>query len=300
MARGVAFTLIELPVVRKREAFTLIELLVVVAIITVLLALLVPGLDKAVYQAELAACGANLKGIATGVTTYAAQHRRSYPYRRDVQEVPQWQNSKFFDPIIERDIRRVIRDYVAIKAFIDPMCKKVDFTLEGLTHGYGPYSEWFGWFFRGPGERGMNRLGDRFTWTDSKTDPARPVQYAFDLLVSDWDFGNLGAQMAGAHPDHDGLMYNYTRDNEDQEISFGITVAAPINKMSETHWQTLPGQGLRGVVDTNFASADGSVRRYDRVRWDEAMREDRRMVRVPWQSDNQHGETQVWTHLPLP
>src|ERR1043165_1931025 len=53
------------------RAFTLIELLVVITIIVVLLALLTPALDKAMYQAELAVCGANLRAIANGAIPYA-------------------------------------------------------------------------------------------------------------------------------------------------------------------------------------------------------------------------------------
>ena len=62
-----------------RPAFTLIELLVVITIIVVLLALLTPAVDRAIYQAELTVCGTRLKGIATGNLAYAADNKRSYP-----------------------------------------------------------------------------------------------------------------------------------------------------------------------------------------------------------------------------
>ena len=52
----------------KRAAFTLIELLVVVTIIVVLLALLTPAMDQAIYQGELTACGARLKAVASAIT----------------------------------------------------------------------------------------------------------------------------------------------------------------------------------------------------------------------------------------
>ena len=51
-----------------RNGFTLVELLVVITIIVILLALLAPALDKAIYQAELAVCGTRVRAIATGCT----------------------------------------------------------------------------------------------------------------------------------------------------------------------------------------------------------------------------------------
>jgi prepilin-type N-terminal cleavage/methylation domain-containing protein len=83
---------------RASRGFSLVELLVVITIIVVLLALLTPALDQAIYQAELAACGAQLKGIGTGVLTYAAASRQSYRIARpvcpamsdDVQTTADW------------------------------------------------------------------------------------------------------------------------------------------------------------------------------------------------------------------
>ena len=43
----------------KNKGLTLIELLVVITIIVILLALLMPAIDKAIYQSELAVCETN-------------------------------------------------------------------------------------------------------------------------------------------------------------------------------------------------------------------------------------------------
>src|SRR5687767_13925462 len=65
-----------------RRGFMLIQLLVVIGIIVILLAILTPALDRAMYSAELAACGSTMKGLALSGLTYAFDHNRVYPSRR--------------------------------------------------------------------------------------------------------------------------------------------------------------------------------------------------------------------------
>ncbi len=64
---------------KPQVAFTLIELLVVVAIIVILLAVLVPGLEKALRVAERAKCGANQRNIAQPCAIYAFENKRAFP-----------------------------------------------------------------------------------------------------------------------------------------------------------------------------------------------------------------------------
>lgn len=65
----------------NRRAFTLIELLVVVAIITALLAILLPSMGRAVYEAQSAVCASNKRQIGTGTLAYAADFQGYYPSR---------------------------------------------------------------------------------------------------------------------------------------------------------------------------------------------------------------------------
>ena len=65
---------------QSKMGFTLVELLVVITIIVILLALLAPALDQAIYQAELAVCAARQDGLLTIFHAYAADEgRRKYP-----------------------------------------------------------------------------------------------------------------------------------------------------------------------------------------------------------------------------
>ncbi len=61
------------------RAFTLIELLVVVAILSLLMAVLLPSLSRAREQALVTSCKANCKQIATAVATYQTEEQGYVP-----------------------------------------------------------------------------------------------------------------------------------------------------------------------------------------------------------------------------
>jgi prepilin-type N-terminal cleavage/methylation domain-containing protein/prepilin-type processing-associated H-X9-DG protein len=71
-------------VMSRKKGFTLVELLVVIGIISVLISMLLPALNKAREAAKTIACASNMKQIMLGLQMYANDNRgylpRSYDY----------------------------------------------------------------------------------------------------------------------------------------------------------------------------------------------------------------------------
>jgi prepilin-type N-terminal cleavage/methylation domain-containing protein len=238
---------------RTRQAFTLIELLVVVTIIVVLLALLTPALERAIYSAELTACGAQMKGVGQGVTQYAMSNKRHYPYRPGVPLGWQpFQLTERSSPTL--DERPYIMPYFSLKQLVDPLSGgELDLSPEGTDDDSAVIATiqlWYSWGY--PGQRSSTKLGQAFSFTDDRTTPAKTHRYS--LLASDCDSYDPTAWVYGSHPDRDGVMQWLELDDEG-----GIIPGLPVLKLVWSRWQAATPD--RGLIDRNFAYQDGSVNR---------------------------------------
>lgn len=245
---------------RGSHAFTIVELLVVVTIIVVLLALLTPALEKAIYQADLAVCATQLKAIATEATIYAMDYRRRYPYRGDLLETKVTTNA--LQPLYkwrpdqlsrgtDHDLREVLRGYIQVnKMLLDPLAGDVDLErTQRDTHVFGSYAMWFGWTYtyRGRPEKGMKKIGDHWAWLDRE----------FNLIAGDHVSFESYAQ--NSHPDADDVSRLF---NLQDQPSHNFDV--PTVNFTLSRWVHL--NVPRGLVDLNFAYADGGVQRINGVK----------------------------------
>ncbi|HYE17030.1 MAG TPA: type II secretion system protein [Tepidisphaeraceae bacterium] len=72
---------------RGARGFTVVELLVVIAIIGVLVAILLPVLNKARSSSQAVGCLSNLRHITLGLNLYAADNHHYFPAPADVSRV---------------------------------------------------------------------------------------------------------------------------------------------------------------------------------------------------------------------
>jgi prepilin-type N-terminal cleavage/methylation domain-containing protein/prepilin-type processing-associated H-X9-DG protein len=269
----------------RRRAFTLIELLVVITIIVVLLALLTPALDKAIYQAELTVCGTQLKAIASSTITYAYDFRRYYPDRAVINSRSNSQPLMLASD--GRDDRPLLGKYIVLKMFQDPVVEQYAIEPDETVANarvHASYQLWFGVRFdpyTSPDgtsitPSGMKKIGDKFSWYDDYPFSARnSTVNTYSLLATDFDFSGVARRAMNSHPDASGTLTLKTSNPQASAVP-SLPTDAPVEYFSRFEGSSTN----RGATDSNYAYADGSVLRLNGLSVDY----DERLGTVPYQS----------------
>ena len=243
------------------RGFTIVELLVVITIIVVLLALLAPALDQAVYQAELAACGAKLSAGAGAMVVYAIEHRRAFPVRGQMREGKGSMNPKHIR-VGRFDLRTVISSYLQPnKHLLCPLTRPVNLETQApdTTTIFSTYDLWFGWAYRSGSQvyRGLYRLGGQFEWR-----PAGATVQVFDVMMGDLT-DTMPGWINATHPDKLGSLHpDFREDESNPWVAGGALPGEVIGDVTYSVW----AGPSRGSMDMNFAFQDGSVHRYNDVK----------------------------------
>lgn len=228
----------------RAGAFTLIELLVVIGLLTVLIALLLPALRRARYQARMAVCTSNLRQVGVAMFAYARENNGWYPYRQCAQagyNEPYW----LAQPGGVVDDRPMFRRYFQTTSFL--MCPLIPDAFDidsvrGKAVAAG-YELWGGTQWQLADQRTMMfRVGQRPLFNGKR----------FAVLAADierWP-ASYFRKINTSHPDFQKLVPMVS--SPDDNYAFDPVAALAM-------WHN-PNGYERGPMDRNFLMDDGSVR----------------------------------------
>jgi prepilin-type N-terminal cleavage/methylation domain-containing protein len=257
-----------------RFGFTLVELLVVVTIIVLLLALLAPALDRAIYQAELAVCGSQMRSLSGASLLYAMGQRRAYPGRDErssdsAMEIKQRVNAPGLATGTGGtfNVPGLLESYIGVRAWVDPFLQGAGLRIEEamqdpdavLMPGYHYYPDW------GTANNfitRMTRMGQKLIFDAPEGDTRR-----FGIIVADRDARMNENAGNNSHPDKASVQHLWGYQ-EGGNPWLGMGDAAPFAGPTTGNVYVAWWRGARartGLLDNHYALDDGSILRLNDV-----------------------------------
>ena len=268
---------------RKRSAkdgFTLVELLVVISIIAMLVAILLPALNKARKQAQRVSCMSNVRQVGLACFTYAAENDGHFP--RNVCEGENWGPCVYYAPdYVAFNLMEDLNPYLEnLNVFIDPavgQAMPVERWREPWPDVWLFYWNW--WYLGGEyGEGGVGlsvkRLADassgRPLFMDHGIDATitggwrgeirtQHVNRNRTLFPDDWPGIDTGNYYGPAY-----VTYSVPNPQDVEGINAtyadGSTVFVPANELiQETTWGDIYPP-IKGIVPGTTTSFDWFIR----------------------------------------
>lgn len=253
------------------KAFTLVELLVVISLISLLMALILPAIGQARYQAKVATCAAQLKGMGHAVTAYAVDFRMRYPTAAPPPDEANLAGHNWFYTVWDRswtwsgqgqsilpaplagyryNLRPVYREYLGGSLNTHARCPLASPLYHDVDMDTFHMSNYMLYMTNNRFNKLMSFHDDGTDYVSSKVghawSPSGRPDHKFTLLASDAAFHDLwgtnGSAVTG-HPDFQG---------SDEHPS-----------VINTHTGYLLGRpGTKTSAPLNFLDGDGSVHTY--------------------------------------
>ena len=187
--------------IKKKSRFSLIELLVVITILSILISLFIPAIDRVFFNVHLAECQSNMKGLYKGFNMYADDNDDYYPRntaerRRAYDLGNNWGGQSIYS-MITPYFSNIGKNFMCPAARANPKYdgdnKIVDYNKPNRTDNDKIVAGYFMFFGTSDGQSNsiwkqdqyqMHRVGDTFSFKPEHEGGAPPY-YTYDILISD-------------------------------------------------------------------------------------------------------------------